>query len=80
MMTRFDTPPPMIITIKHYGKTLTAEIPWDSPLDDIFQAIQGLLVADGFHNDGIENFIIERGEELNEVDNYKQNEEDSLIP
>ena len=75
-MMRFDTPPPMIITIKHYGKTLTAEIPWDSPLDDIFQAIQGLLVADGFANDGIENFIIERGEEMDDFNKQKNNIED----
>jgi len=75
----FNTPSPMIITVKHYGKTLTAELPWDSPLEDIFQAIQGLLVADGFHNDGIENFIIERGEELEDFKNIKDNEENSSI-
>ena len=75
-MMRHDTPPPMIITVKHYGKTLTAELPWDSPLDDIFQAIQGLLVADGFHNDGIDNFIIERGEELDDFNKSKNKEED----
>lgn len=66
-MTHFDAPPSIILTIKHYGKTLTAELPWDSPLDDVYLAIQGLLVADGFHNDGIENFIIEQGEELKEL-------------
>jgi hypothetical protein len=74
-MTRFDTPPPIILTIKHYGKTLTAELPWDSPLDDVYLAIQGLLVADGFHNDGIENFIIEQGEELKELQKHKNKED-----
>jgi hypothetical protein len=73
------TPSPMIITVKHYDKTLTAELPWDSPLDDVFQAIQGLLVADGFHNDGIENYIIERGEELQEFKNIKDDEENSSL-
>lgn len=73
----YRTPSPMIITVKHYDKTLTAEIPWDSSLEEIFQAIQGLLVADGFHNDGIETFIKEHAEELIECEKYKNNGDES---
>jgi len=73
----YRTPSPMIITVKHYDKTLTAELPWDSPLEEIFQAIQGLLVADGFHNDGIENFIKEQAEELKDLEKYKNSDDES---
>jgi hypothetical protein len=77
----YRTPSPMIITVKHYDKTLTAELPWDSPLEEIFQAIQGLLVADGFHNDGIENFLIEHAEELTDLQKYKNSDdEESPLP
>jgi coproporphyrinogen III oxidase-like Fe-S oxidoreductase len=78
MIYNSEPPKPMVITVKHHGKTLIAELPWDSSLDDIFQAIQGLLVADGYHNDGIENFIMERGEELRDF--KESNNEDSTLP
>lgn len=73
----YRTPSPMIITVKHYDKTLTAELPWDSPLEEIFQAIQGLLVADGFHNDGIETFIKEQAEHLTDLEKYKNSDDES---
>ena len=75
-MMNHNIPSPMIISVKHWGKTLTAELPWDSPLEDIFQAIQGLLVADGFHNDGIESFIKEHAEELTDLEKYKNSDDD----
>jgi hypothetical protein len=72
-----NTPSPMTISIKHWGKTLTAELPWDSPLEDIYQAVQGLLVADGFHNVSIEFFIKEHAEELTDLEKYKNSDDES---
>lgn len=59
----YKVPDPMIITVKHHGKTFTAELPWDASLDDIFEAINGLLVADGWQSDWVINGFKEYAEE-----------------
>jgi hypothetical protein len=76
----YKVPDPMIITVKHHGKTFTAELPWDSSLDDIFEAINGLLVADGWSESSVQDHIIEYGQELEEYKNYseKKNEDSAL--
>lgn len=76
----YKVPDPMIITVKHHGKTFTAELPWDSNLDDIFEAINGLLVADGWSESSVQDHIIEYGQELEEYKNYseKKNEDSPL--
>jgi hypothetical protein len=55
-------------------------LPWDSSLDDIFEAINGLLVADGWSESSVQDHIIEYGQELEEYKNYseKKNEDSTL--
>lgn len=49
----YKAPEPMMITVKNHGKTLTAELPWDSGLEDIFEAINGLLVGTGWRSEWV---------------------------
>jgi hypothetical protein len=72
-MMSFNKPEPMMITIKNHGRTVSAELPWDCGLDEIYETMQGLLIANGWSNDGIESHIIEIAENLKEYnENFKQ--------
>jgi hypothetical protein len=72
----YKVPEPMLITVKHHGKTFTAELPWDSSLNEIFEAINGLLVADGWSESTIQDHIIEYGQELEDYKNYSKNKDE----
>jgi hypothetical protein len=80
-MSNYRIPEPLLITVKHHGKTFTAELPWDSSLDDVFETITGLLVLDGWSESSVHDHIIEYGQELEEYKNYSKNkDEDSPLP
>ena len=55
----------MKITIKHYDTKHSFEIPDDSHINDVMTEICSLIYATGFHMESIENWIIEKAEELN---------------
>ena len=44
----------------------------DNNLEDLYEAFEGLLVAQTYSQDSIRRFLIEKGEELNEI--YCKNE------
>lgn len=48
---------PMIITISHAGKKVIAELPWDSTMTDVAQALKGLLVATDWSVDLVNEYI-----------------------
>lgn len=74
-MMNFSKPEPMMITIKNHGRTVSAELPWDCGLDEIYETMQGLLIANGWSNDGIESHIIEIAENLKEYnEKFKDND------
>jgi len=39
---------PTIVTISHYGRKFTAELPWDSSIGEVCDALKGLLKAAGY--------------------------------
>ena len=47
----------------------------DNTLEDLYNAFEGLLVAQTYSQDSIRRFLIEKGEELNEI-YYKNETED----
>ena len=53
---------PTIITIKSNGKTVTAELPWDATMPDLAQAIKGLLVANDWGIELVNEYIKTDGE------------------
>jgi hypothetical protein len=48
---------PTIISIELHGRKLTAELPWDANMEEISDALKGLLVGVGFHTDTVNEFI-----------------------
>lgn len=44
----------------------------DNTLDDVYNAFEGLLITQTFSQESIRKFLIEKGEELNEI--YCKNE------
>ena len=47
----------------------------DNTLEDLYNAFEGLLVAHTYSQDSIRRFLVEKGEELNEI-YYKNETED----
>lgn len=77
-MNNYQTPAPMTISIKNHGRTVTAELPWDCGLDEIYETMQGMLIANGWSNDGIEGHIIEIADSLKEYnEKYKEKDNES---
>ena len=48
---------PTIITIKSNSKTVTAELPWDVTMPEVAQAIKGLLVANDWGYELVNEYI-----------------------
>lgn len=75
----YKAPEPMLITVKHHGKTFTAEIPWDSSLDEVFETITGLLVLDGWSESSVQDHIIEKACEIEDYRKKFDTDEESTI-
>jgi hypothetical protein len=56
----------MQISLKHYGMTITVEMPDDSSLDELFEQFNALLISATFQQESINNWIIEKADELNQ--------------
>ena len=48
---------PLLITIRSHGRTFTAELPWDAGMDQISEALRGLLVAASWPVDVVDQYI-----------------------
>jgi len=55
----------MQISLKHYGITITVEMPDDSSLDEVFEQFNALLISATFQQATINQWIIEKADELN---------------
>lgn len=52
------------LTLVSNGNTYSAELSWDAGLNDLFDAFKGLLVCATFHQESVENHILELAERL----------------
>lgn len=48
---------PMTITITSYGKKVTAEIPGDSTMDEVARTFRGLLIANDWSVELVDEYI-----------------------
>ena len=61
------------LTLKVNNTTVTWESEFsDCNLEDLFQAFEGLLVAHTFPQDSVRGYIIDLGEEYQELNDYKE--------
>lgn len=54
----------MQISLKHYGITITVEMPDDSSLGEVFEQFNALLISATFQQISIDNWIIDKAEQL----------------
>lgn len=54
----------MQITLKHYGITITVEMPDDISLDEVFEQFNALLISATFQQASINQWIMQKAEEL----------------
>ena len=55
----------MQLTLKHYDITTTIDMPDDISIDEIFEQFNALLISATFQQESINNWIIEKADELN---------------
>ncbi len=55
----------MQLTLKHYDITTTIEMPNDVSLEHLFEQFNALLISATFQQESINNWIIEKADELN---------------
>jgi|688.fasta_scaffold604490_2 hypothetical protein len=62
----------MKLQLNSYGKTMTFETENDDvPLEEYFEAFEGLLVQATFSQSSIREFIIERADELKDLEYFE---------
>jgi len=54
----------MQLTLKHYNITTNIDMPNDVSLDEVFEQFNALLISATFQQESINNWIIEKAEEL----------------
>jgi hypothetical protein len=52
-----NKPEQTIVTISHYGRKFTAELPWDSSIGEVCDALKGLLKAAGYADETVNEHI-----------------------
>jgi hypothetical protein len=55
----------MQLTLKHYEITASIDMPNDVSLDEVFDQFNALLISATFQQESINNWIIEKADELN---------------
>jgi len=55
----------MQLTLKYYNITTTIDMPNDVSLDEVFEQFNALLISATFQQESINQWIIEKAEELN---------------
>ena len=53
-----------IIIFYSEGNEFKATIPWDSTVSEVMQAFIGALVAAGYQKESVDNWIVEKAEEI----------------
>jgi hypothetical protein len=48
---------PTIVTISHYGRKFSAELPWDSSIGELADALKGLFKAAGYADEIVNEHI-----------------------
>jgi hypothetical protein len=56
----------MQISLKHYEIKVTIDMPDDVSLDEVFEQFNALLISATFQQQSINNWIIEKADELNQ--------------
>jgi hypothetical protein len=56
----------MQISLKHYEIKVTIDMPDDVSLDEVFEQFNALLISATFQQESINNWIIEKADELNQ--------------
>jgi hypothetical protein len=56
----------MQISLKHYEIKITIDMPDDVSLDEVFEQFNALLISATFQQESINNWIIEKADELNQ--------------
>jgi hypothetical protein len=56
----------MKIFLKHYEITVTIDMPDDVTLDEVFEQFNALLISATFQQESINQWIIEKADELNQ--------------
>lgn len=70
----------MKLQLNSYGKTMTFETENDDvSLEEYFEAFEGLLVQATFNQSSIREFIIERADELKDLEYFKSKQKKHLI-
>lgn len=69
------TPKPTEITISHHSTKVTVELPWDSSLDEVYNALRGLLITVGWSDSQVDSEILSQAEYVNEKISYKEGED-----
>ena len=46
-----------IVTISHHGRKFTAELPWDSSIGEVCDALKGLLKSAGYADETVNKHI-----------------------
>jgi hypothetical protein len=54
----------MKIFLKHYDITVTIDMPDDATLDEVFEQFNALLISATFQQESINNWIIDKADEL----------------
>ena len=59
-------PKPITLSITDsQGRKFTAELHFDSNIEDIMNAVEALVIGAGYSTDWLKEYIIERAEQLN---------------
>jgi hypothetical protein len=56
----------MQISLKHYEIKVTIDMPDDVSLDEVFEQFNALLISATFQQESINQWIIEKADELNQ--------------
>lgn len=59
--------PEMQLSITHYNSKLIMEIPRDSSIDEVLNAMKVLLYGIGYTTDAVENLILDQADEIREI-------------
>ena len=55
---------PTKLTVTHHGTVVSAELAWDASMDDILLALDGLLIAQGWPKNSLDNWARRHSDQL----------------
>lgn len=72
MLQNSKTHEPLLLTIKHHDVKVTIELPWDSSLDEVFNALRGAIVATGWSSSQFDNEILNQADYIKELEESEE--------